>query len=192
MKPTTNLEEFISYIGENRNIKPLKEFKARGGYRTTPPVFAYTLPLGRCYLYEHFFVFLTDNVKKPGAGLLFNEFAQEVQSVLKLKEWAENPLSIIADIANALGKRFSDDKLSEMLVNPNSYFVRIQDVISVVPGRVWTQLGLPYMLIKSKGQEFFICQDTNNDGNMISAGYRYISGRWHTDVLAKLQKANQP
>src|SRR5262249_34883970 len=86
-------EEFLSWLTEHPQQKPLYQFRARAGRATEVPHFALAFPLGDVLAVPGFLVFLTDNDQEPGLG----QFITSVFSQLGAQQMGAD-LKALADL----------------------------------------------------------------------------------------------
>ncbi|WP_157818080.1 hypothetical protein [Candidatus Thiodictyon syntrophicum] len=179
------LQDYLSYIANNPDIKPLKHFVALGAMAESPPALFNTLPIGDVFVYPRFVVFLTLDQSPAGAGLIFDKIVKELEPLFKLREWATSPETIILDAAKWLSKKYQkEDTLAKALANPNSILVPVDSINSVDAGKYLSQGN--YIRIRTIDRVIVICQSMNHE-NAFSAMASWLTGNWQADTIAMLR-----
>ncbi|HKB41630.1 MAG TPA: hypothetical protein VKD72_34720 [Gemmataceae bacterium] len=201
------LEEFLLYVANNPEARAGKQFVcgARPGEK---PVQFNSLPAGDVFVYPEFLAFLTESNasgKWYDLTALWEEVGPQLLWLCKMAKW-DNPVNVLGDIAKSINNFLTPKTLDKAMANPNSFFIPLRQVVKVEAGWDWHQGN--FITIVTPSQPFILCnhmaerpnffRDVDKGKNPFSnlkpfwgftRVYRYVTGRWHTDVIAHLQDA---
>jgi hypothetical protein len=186
-----NIKRFLEYVAENPNARPAFHLKVRAMPASTPPTFAYTMPLGDAIAFSGFLVFLTTVTDKPGAKIAWNfmveYMADNIRTRMTIARWATHPASILADVAKALASKGpKEHKLEQALASPNSFYVPFDRLQRVEAGRQLTQ-G-PYVKVSTLDGDYILHQDAAVEP-WLKGMKTALGGQWEPEFTAFLQTA---
>ncbi len=191
MDQSEYVAEYLSYIADTPDVKPVKQFAALATVAETPPMFFNSLPSGDVYVYPQFLAFLTLDKQGPGAGLLFKKIVDELisqgKTLYTVNKWVNNPAAILMDAAKWLAKKYQDkEKLEQALANPNSILVPFAKIISAESGRNLAQGS--YIKIRTQDRTIFLCENGLHE-NAFAPLWNMFTGNWQADVVSMLKGA---
>lgn len=113
----------------------------------------------------------------------------------KLYEWGTNPTSIFTDLAGSLIDKYKDPAtLSTALANPNSFFVRLDEVRDVTSGGGYAKGDFfrpPYIRIATTTSCFILHMSADfSPWNLVNIKrpLSTITSHWEDEALAQLQQ----
>jgi hypothetical protein len=199
-----HLDKYFKYLDKHPNITAIKQFKC-GATRGQRPRFHNTVPGGDCFLYPEFLIFLTNSKKGVGWRSTFTNIVDFFAADIALMKWANNPATILFDIAKSMNSYIDPEKLEELLANPNSIFVPLRSLTGVEAERDWTQGN--YIIIHTKDGDVSIVEHISEYPNpirdlmkgkkptFVTPKFLYnkmrghIVGEWQPDVVVALGAA---
>ncbi len=187
MKESADLKRFLAFVAKREKWNPRFEFMARCSQSLQAPAFSYTLPQGVVMADTEWLVFLTLSENTPGAKLMLSEFvetlASEYKNISKLHDWVDNPLSLVRDVAKYLSHvPKDDDKFAQALMNANSTFICMSDILDVEFKKGIVALRPHHIQLKLRDGGFIIYQDPVTE-NAFTSLIGQFSGKWHPEFL---------
>jgi hypothetical protein len=208
-----HLKEFVAYIGQHPDIKPVKKFEAMAGEGTVPPR---SQPLGDVFLYPEVLVFLTTRIFGDGMKSALEESLhytiEGIKEEMVLANWAQHPVSILGDLAKALATpKYQDRGFTEKaLTNLHSFFIPLSAIKEIKTGggfmvgkaKGWREALLPPYITITTHETSYVLSDPLAFGHRQSlfdlqgwrVMYEMTTSKWQTDVVQFLEekaKANR-
>ncbi|BAZ04319.1 hypothetical protein [Calothrix sp. NIES-3974] len=183
MRSQDDLVSFLRYISTSGH-KSIKKFSARAALLAKPPNFFRTLPLGSVVVYPDFIIFLTLNTNSPGYSLLFKEVFDKVNAFKTVTGWVTEPSSLVDFLFEKLPEAFErKSDVEKMFSNPNSFFVSLESVKSVVANFNFSQGHS--ITVKTATKSFVVCQDAlvEQRENYFESMWKMLTGQWHSDII---------
>ena len=186
--------DFVKYLAEHPNIRPTKAFDAMAAEAEKLP-WPYTWPKGNVLIYPEYLVFLTTRHFKTGMMAFGEAMLSGLREQFKLYDWVTDPTSLITDLTGKLIDKYKDPAaLSAALANPNSFFVRLDDVRDVTSGGGYAKgefLKPPYIRIATTTSCYILHMSADySPWNLVNLkrSISTITSHWEDEVLAQLQQ----
>lgn len=189
----TNMLEFLEYISAQETVKPLHHFWARAAITDQPPRLTYALPIGEILAFPRFLVFLSLSKYTPGTTHFLAEFgrllAKKDLSIFQFERWFDKPINIPKDTSVWLSSRLkNEDKFAETMINPNSFFIPIEDIINVQFNRGIIALREHRIQVVLGSGKLVIRQDCTTE-NLIDTLIGQFTGHWQDEFISFLNSA---
>jgi hypothetical protein len=202
MNVPLHLDEYLRYIHSNPGKTADHQFKC-GGRRGERPRLHNLLPGGDCFIYPEFLVFLTGAKNETGWRTGLQNAIDFVAADLALARWANNPTTILKDIAKSINSYLNPEQLDKLLSNPHSVFVPLRTLQQVEAARDWTQGN--YIILHTDDGVVVLAEHLSEYPNAISDVlngrkprfvtpgflYRkmkgYITGEWQSEAVEALK-----
>ncbi|WIG61823.1 MAG: hypothetical protein OJF49_004572 [Ktedonobacterales bacterium] len=186
--------DFVKYLAEHPNIRPTKAFDAMAAEAEKLP-WPYTWPKGNVLIYPEYLVFLTTRHYKTGVMAFGEAMLAGMREQFKLYEWVTDPTSLITDLTGKLIDKYKDPAaLSAALGNPNSFFVRLDEVRDVTSGGGYAKGDFfkpPYIRIATTTSCFILHMSADfSPWNLVNIkrSLSTITSHWEDEALAQLQQ----
>jgi len=188
------LAGFLADLHEHKTDAAELTFLARATRAEIPPKYYSTLPSGDVFLCGEFLAFLTLTDAPAGYKVLWQGFANEMKAQISQLQLAykaaADPTSLLKDTAKWLIKQFKDDDaLNKAIMNPNSIFIKLNDVIQVETHFKWSQGNA--FTIKTTHESFVFCQNIPDESNDLVSLYRtgksMFTKTWQPALVSILQ-----
>jgi hypothetical protein len=189
MEHPAGLEHFLGAVAKAE--PPLSEFWARCVVAPSAPRFSYTLPLGEVVLFPDSFAFLTLDGRRPGATLLWEDFARslarEYASILKYSQWVEDPSQLLLELGRWLTRDLHEkDNVAAALSNANSIFLPVSEVLDVTFVKGIVALRPHHIIITTASRNVIVYQDPQTENQFKTLSGQF-SGRWQPEFLEALR-----